>query len=209
MNQGRDSDSTTDRDGESSTDEGRRIIVISAPSGAGKTSIARLLLERFPRWRFSISATTRSRREHEVDGVDYYFLDPEEFRRRVERGEMVEWEEIYGNYYGTLRDEVARLLGDPEVEAVLFDVDVKGALSIRRAFPQETSLVYIAPPSIEVLEERLRQRNTETEETLARRIRRARMELEMQGEFEIIVVNDDLMRAFDELVETLVPAEQK
>ena len=186
-----------------------RIIVISAPSGAGKTSIARLLLERYPSWRFSISATTRPRRDYEVDGVDYHFLERAEFERVVREGRMVEWEEIYGNLYGTLRSEVDRLLGDPEVDAVLFDVDVKGALSIRDAFPAETTLVFIAPPSIEVLEDRLRGRNTETEETLARRIARARMELEMQGEFEIVVVNDDLVRAVDELVTRLVPASKQ
>lgn len=186
-----------------------RIIVISAPSGAGKTSIARLLLERYPSWRFSISATTRPRRDYEVDGVDYHFLERTEFERVVREGRMVEWEEIYGNLYGTLRTEVDRLLGDPEVDAVLFDVDVKGALSIRDAFPEETTLVFIAPPSIEVLEDRLRGRNTETEETLARRIARARMELEMQGEFEIVVVNDDLIRAVDELVTRLVPASKQ
>jgi len=186
-----------------------RIIVISAPSGAGKTSIARLLLERYPSWRFSISATTRPRRDYEVDGVDYHFLERETFERVVREGRMVEWEEIYGNLYGTLRSEVDRLLGDPDVDAVLFDVDVKGALSIRDAFPEETTLVFIAPPSIGVLEERLRGRNTETEETLARRIARARMELEMQGEFEIVVVNDDLVRAVDELVTRLVPASRQ
>lgn len=186
-----------------------RIIVISAPSGAGKTSIARLLLERYPSWRFSISATTRPRRDYEVDGVDYHFLERTEFERVVREGRMVEWEEIYGNLYGTLRSEVDQLLGDPEVDAVLFDVDVKGALSIRDAFPDETTLVFIAPPSIDVLEDRLRGRNTETEETLARRIARARMELEMQGEFEIVVVNDDLVRAVDELVTRIVPASKQ
>lgn len=201
----RESQSAEDQSGTQGDTIPGRIIVISAPSGAGKTSIARLLLERFPSWRFSISATTRPKRDYEVGGIDYYFFDRGEFEQHVGAGDMVEWEEIYGNLYGTLRSEVDRLLADAGVDALLFDVDVKGALSIRDAFPEETTLVFIAPPSIDVLEDRLRGRNTETEETLQRRMDRARMEMTMQDRFDIVVVNDDLVRAVDELVSRLHP----
>jgi guanylate kinase len=179
--------------------EHKRIIVISAPSGAGKTSITHRLLDRHPDWRFSISATTRTMRPHEEEGVDYYFLSEGEFGDCVEEGGMVEWEAIFGNRYGTLRREVERLLHDDEVNAVLFDVDVKGALSIREAFPDDAILVFVAPPSIEELERRLRGRQTESEESIRRRVDRAVMELEMQDRFDIIVVNDELDRAVDQV----------
>lgn len=177
--------------------EHKRIIVISAPSGAGKTSITHRLLDRHPDWRFSISATTRPMRPHEEEGVDYYFLTDNEFGDCVHAGGMVEWEAIFGKRYGTLRREVERLLRDSEVNAVLFDVDVKGALSIREAFPDDAILVFVAPPSIEELERRLRGRMTESEESIRRRVERAVMELEMQDRFDIIVVNDELDRAVD------------
>ena len=176
-----------------------KIVVISAPSGAGKTSIARLLLERFPTWRFSISATTRQRRDHERDGHDYFFLDREEFEARIERGEFVEWEEFFGSYYGTPKDEVLRLLSDADVEKVLFDIDVKGALSIREVFGEQAVLIFIAPPSLEVLSQRLRARKTESEDSFQRRMERVRMEMDMQGEFDYVVVNNDLARAAEEL----------
>src|SRR5687768_10580779 len=155
--------------------EHKRIIVISAPSGAGKTSITHRLLDRHPDWRFSISATTRPMRPHEEEGVDYYFLTDSEFGDCVDAGGMVEWEAIFGKRYGTLRREVERLLRDSEVNAVLFDVDVKGALSIRDAFPDDAILVFVAPPSIEELERRLRGRMTESEESIRRRVDRAVM----------------------------------
>lgn len=178
-----------------------KIVVISAPSGAGKTSIARLLLSRFPNWRFSISATTRQKRSHEVDGHDYYFLSREDFERRIKGGDFVEWEEFFGSYYGTPAHEVARLMNEESVEKILFDIDVKGALSIREAFPQDSILIFIAPPSIDVLQQRLMGRKTENEESIRRRMDRVRMEMEMQGEFDYIVVNDDLDRAAEELAQ--------
>ena len=175
-----------------------KILVISAPSGAGKTSIARRLLERYPEWRFSISATTRARRPYEVDGHDYYFLSREEFQGHIDAGELVEWEVIYGSMYGTLRKEVDRLFAEG-TPRVLFDIDVKGALAIRKAFPNEATLVFIAPPDVETLRERLRGRNTESDETLVRRLERVSMELSMQDAFDIVVINDDLDRAVEEL----------
>lgn len=173
-----------------------RLIVISAPSGAGKTSIARAILERTPHTRFSVSATTRPMRETEREGVDYFFLTKEEFLRRVEAQEFAEWEEIYGDYYGTLRSEIDRALATGE--RILFDVDVKGGLSIKRLYP-EALLVFIEPPSLEILRERLRNRRTEDPETLRRRLARVPMEMELGKSFDHQVVNDRLDRAIGEV----------
>ena len=173
-----------------------RLVVISAPSGAGKTSIARGVLSRNPGMRFSVSATTRPIRTGEVDGKDYFFLSKEEFRRRIAAGEFAEWEEIYGDLYGTLRSEIDRALAGEE--DLLFDVDVKGGLSIKRIYP-EAVLVFIEPPSEEVLLERLRNRRTEDAATLARRMARVPMELALGKQFDHRVVNDVLERAIEEV----------
>ncbi len=180
-----------------------RIVVLSAPSGAGKTTIAHRLLERNPQWRFSVSATTRAKRPNETDGVDYHFLSVDEFQQRASEGDLVEWEEIFGNLYGTLKSEVRRLL-DPAAETrIIFDVDVKGALAIRAAFPDDAFLIFIAPPSLEEIRRRLTARQTESDEALERRIARAEMEMGMREHFDAVVVNDDLERAVAD-VEQLV-----
>jgi guanylate kinase len=177
-----------------------KLIVISAPSGSGKTSIAKEIMRRNPSLTFSVSATTRSRREGESEGKDYFFLTKDEFKRRVVAGEFVEWEEIYGDYYGTLRKEVDRaLLGG---QHIVFDVDVKGGVSIKREYP-ETLVVFIQLPSVGALRERLQHRHTEDEATIARRMERVPMEMEIGKQFEHQVVNDDLSRAIDE-VQTIV-----
>jgi len=177
-----------------------RLLVLSAPSGAGKTTIARQLIQRHPSWRFSVSATTRQQRPGEVDGSDYFFLEREEFQQRIANGDLIEWEEIFGNLYGTLRSHIARQLQEAEGDSrVIFDVDVKGALSIRAAFPNESLLVFIAPPSLEELERRLRNRQTESPEVQQTRINRARMEMAMQGEFDAVVVNDVVERAVQQI----------
>ena len=177
-----------------------KLIVVSAPSGAGKTTIAREILQRNPSVEFSVSATTRPRRTAEVDGRDYFFLSPEEFQRRVDAGDFVEHEDLFGNRYGTLKSEIERALR--QGRHVLFDVDVKGALSIKRRYPGAL-LIFIRPPSMEVLRDRLRNRKTEDEAVMARRLERAAMEMGKAGEFDEQVVNDDLARAVDE-VQTLV-----
>jgi guanylate kinase len=177
----------------------RRIVVLSAPSGAGKTTLAHRLLERHPAWQFSVSATTRPRRPGEVDGVDYHFLTIEEFEQKIADHDLVEWEEIYGNFYGTVKSEVERLLAGNADRRLIFDVDVKGALSIRNAFPNDTVLIFIAPPSREELMRRLMGRQTESEESIRRRIDRAQMEMAMQDEFDVVIINDDLDRATEEL----------
>lgn len=168
----------------------KNLIVLSAPSGAGKTTVARHLLSVHPDWRFSISATTRAKRPNEEHGRDYFFLTRQEFVDRVGSGDMIEYEEIFGNLYGTLRSEVQRAIDAGET--ILFDVDVKGALSLRRAFPEDTLLVFIAPPDLTILESRLRSRSTESEEQLRVRLERAEMEMSFRHEFDEVIVNDDL-----------------
>lgn len=174
-----------------------KLIVLSAPSGSGKTTIAREILKRHPDFIFSISATTRPQRSTEVDGRDYFFLTKEEFDKRVLKSELVEWEEIYGYSYGSLRSEIERALHAET--SMLFDIDVKGALSIKRQFPDETVLIFVQPPSMEVLNERLLKRRTEDTETIRRRLDRVPMEMGTAHQFDAIVVNDDLRRAADEV----------
>lgn len=173
-----------------------RIVVVAAPSGSGKTSIAKEILRRYPSFRFSVSATTRPKRPAETHGKDYFFLDRDEFEQRIAAGAFVEWETIYGNLYGTLRSEVDAALA--QGMHLMFDVDVKGALSIKRAYP-EACLIFIRPPSVEVLEQRLRARLTEDAETLRQRMARVPMELEQAALFDHVVVNDVLDKATDEV----------
>jgi guanylate kinase len=177
----------------------RRLVILSAPSGTGKTTIAKGLLARNPDWRFSVSATTRPRRPNEVDGTDYHFLTVDEFSHRIADGDLVEWEELYGNFYGTLRSEIARALNGSATARMVFDVDVKGGLAIRQAFPNDAFLIFVAPPSFPELERRLRSRQTESDDAIQRRIDRAHMEMEMRVDFDAIVVNDDIERAIDEI----------
>ena len=176
-----------------------KLIVIAAPSGCGKTTIAKAILTKYPAILFSVSATTRPIRNGEVNGKDYFFLTKAEFEERIRIGDLVEWEEIYGNYYGTLKSEINRALQKGYV--MLFDVDVKGALSIRRYFPNDSVLIFIRPPSFEILKKRLENRNTENPETLKRRLERVPMEMEQGPQFNFQVVNDDLQKAVDEVDE--------
>lgn len=170
-----------------------KLIVVSAPSGAGKTTIVRTLMAKYPSMLFSVSATTRPLRGAEVNGKDYFFLTKEEFDRRIKAGELVEWEEIYGNYYGTLKSEVDRALHNGKI--MMFDIDVKGGLSIKKHYPDDTVLIFIKPPSVEALHRRLLDRKTEDEATVARRMTRVPMELEKGNEFQYQVVNEDLKTA--------------
>lgn len=178
-----------------------KLIVFSAPSGSGKTTIVRHLLEQtdLP-LAFSISATTRAPRGTEKDGEDYYFLSPEAFKSKIEKGEFLEYEEVYpGLFYGTLASEVKRLWN--EKKAVLFDIDVMGGMSIKKSFPAEALTVFIQPPSIKTLEKRLRSRNTDTEETLQIRLSKAQQELDQAQTFDEIVINDDLATALSQTEE--------
>lgn len=174
------------------------IIALTAPSGAGKTTIAHRLLAAVPGLRFSVSATTRPARPHERHGVDYYFVGPERFRELAAAGALLEYEEVYpGRFYGTLVSEVERAL---QTGSVLLDVDVKGALHVKKLYGDRALTIFIAPPSLDVLEARLRARNTETETTLAARLDRARDELTYAPRFDHTVVNDGLE---DAVAETL------
>ncbi|MFZ9871227.1 MAG: guanylate kinase [Candidatus Kapaibacteriota bacterium] len=170
----------------------KQLIVLSAPSGAGKTTVAKHLLATFPKLRFSVSATTRTMRPGEQHARDYFFLSREEFAERLRHEDLIEYEEIFGNYYGTLRSVVEQAMARGEF--LVFDVDVKGALSLRNAFPNDTLLLFIAPPNLEVLADRLRNRHTETDEQVALRLSRAEMEMSLRDQFDDVIVNDDLQR---------------
>lgn len=177
----------------------KHLIVLAAPSGAGKTTIAHALLKEFPMMRFSISATTRPKRPKEKDSKDYYFLTKEEFQKKIENNELAEYEEIFGNYYGTLRSEIEKAKKQNKI--LLFDIDVKGALSLRKAYREDTLLIFISPPSIEELEKRLRLRNTENQEQIANRLARAEMELKLKDKFDYVIINDILEEAIKKTIE--------
>ena len=172
-----------------------KLIVFSAPSGSGKTTIVRYLLEEKElNLDFSISATSREKRENEAHGKDYHFIDVEVFKRHIKNNDFVEWEEVYhNNFYGTLRSEIERIWN--EGKDVIFDIDVVGGLRIKRKFPNQTLAIFVQPPSIEEMEKRLRNRKTDTEEKIIERVRKAERELEYASEFDIILVNDDLREA--------------
>ncbi|MBE6188124.1 MAG: guanylate kinase [Rikenellaceae bacterium] len=171
-----------------------KVIIFSAPSGSGKTTIVHELLKRYPQFEFSISATSRAPRGTERDGVDYYFLTEEEFLRRIEADAFVEWEAVYaGTHYGTLRSEVDRIWSKGNV--IIFDVDVVGGVNLKRIFGDKACSVFIMPPSIEELERRLIGRGTDAAEVIAKRVAKAGQEIERAPEFDHVVVNDDLQRA--------------
>ncbi|MBC7450074.1 MAG: guanylate kinase [Cytophagales bacterium] len=169
-----------------------KLIIFSAPSGSGKTTIVQHLLKTDPRLGFSISACTREMRESkEANGKDYYFLSVEEFKRRIENKEFVEWEEVYpGRFYGTLRSEVQRIwdMG----KHVIFDVDVKGGLSLKEQFGAQALSVFVKVPSLEELEKRLKDRNTESQESLNIRLEKVKYESSFQNDFDVILINGDL-----------------
>lgn len=179
-----------------------KLIVFTAPSGSGKTTIVRHILDTFSETAFSVSATTRQRRSYEKHGYDYYYLSVDTFKLWVENEAFAEWEEVYpGQFYGTLRSEIKRLhqLG----KHVVFDVDVKGAMSIKHIYPVEILSVFIKVPSMEVLEQRLRARGTETEISLQKRLDKARHELTFENEFDQVLINDNLEETLKQ-AETIV-----
>jgi len=176
-----------------------KILVFSAPSGSGKTTLVHYLMSQVPGLHFSISATSRSPRPGEVDGRDYYFLSPDEFRRRIAAGDFIEHEEVYHDkFYGTLRSEV-----DRHLEAghnVVLDIDVKGALNVKHIYGQQALLVFIQPPSIEALRERLIHRGTDSLEVIADRVGKASYEMTFAPQFDQIVINDKLEQAQSDIV---------
>ncbi len=177
-----------------------KLVVLSAPSGAGKSTIAKFLLERNPAFKLSISATTRSPRYTEAHGVDYYFMTKEEFLKRVECGEFLEYEEVHGNYYGTLKATIDELLS--QGVTVILDIDVNGALNIKKQYP-DALLIFIKPPSIEELRRRLMSRKTETSETIEKRLQRLPFEYEKAEKFDVVVINDNLEKTIQQIEEII------
>ena len=179
-----------------------KLVIFSAPSGAGKSTLVNYLLPQFPQLSFSISATSRAPRGQEIHGKDYYFLSSEEFNARVAQDELLEWEEVYaGTYYGTLKSEVQRIWSEGGV--VVFDIDVVGALNLKKQFGDRALALFVQAPSIEVLEKRLRGRGTDSEEKISERIDKAAQEMSRAPEFDKVVVNDDLETAKAESVAIL------
>ena len=171
-----------------------KSIIVSAPSGAGKTTIVHRLMTEIPALAFSISACSRSARPLEQEGKDYYFLGVEGFKKAIENQEFIEWEEVYtDHYYGTLRREVQRLWDEGKV--IIFDVDVVGGLNLKALFKEHALSVFIKPPSVEILEKRLRARETESEERIALRIKKSAWELSQAESFDVCILNDDLEKA--------------
>lgn len=168
-----------------------KMLIFTAPSGAGKTTIVRHLLKKFPELAFSVSASTRNKRSHEIDGHDYYFISDEDFEQKVQGDKFVEWEEVYrGLRYGTLHSEIDRLWNNGK--HIVFDIDVKGATNIKKAYPKESMAVFVKPPSAEILFKRLRDRNTEDEESLRIRLARVTEELTYESTFDYVLLNDQL-----------------
>jgi guanylate kinase len=178
----------------------KKLIIVSAPSGAGKTTIVRHLLCCNPDLAFSVSATTRAMRPGEVNGKDYFFISADEFRNRIETGDLLEWEEVYeGTFYGTLRSEVERNLN--EGFHVIFDVDVVGGLNIKEAFGENAFSIFVSPPAVSDLEVRLSARKTDSAETIRKRMEKAQWEMGFAGKFDFILVNDNLEKAKAEVLE--------
>ncbi len=174
-----------------------KLIIFSAPSGSGKTTIVKHLLKTIPETAFSISACTRPMRDGEQQGLEYYFISEEEFKQKIANNEFVEYEEVYpGHFYGTLKAEIERLLN--EGKHVLFDIDVEGGLNIKKQYSEQALAVFVKPKSLEVLKERLRSRKTESSEKQEMRIAKAIHELPYESQFDRILVNDDLQVAFAE-----------
>jgi guanylate kinase len=171
-----------------------KIIIITAPSGAGKTSITRHLLKTFPQLAFSISAATREARDYETNGVDYYFIPLQDFKQKIQHNEFIEWEMVYeGKYYGTLKSELQRLWDNGKCP--LLDIDVKGAIHIQQQYPDTSLTIFIEPPSVNELKKRLESRGTETAESLQARVNKASFEISFKEHFNKSIVNDDLDRA--------------
>lgn len=175
-----------------------KALIFSAPSGSGKTTIVKHLLAANPDLGFSISASTRDKRGRtESHGKDYYFLSPEEFKQKIDGDEFIEWEEVYeGNFYGTLKSEINRIWQDGK--NVVFDVDVKGGLNLKKYFGDRGLAVFVKVPSMDILKERLSDRGTESEESLSRRLFKAKFEMSFQDKFDVVLINENLKKSFAE-----------
>jgi len=179
-----------------------KLIIFSAPSGAGKTTIVHWLMTQVPELAFSISATSRKIRPGEVNSRDYHFLSVEDFKQKISQNAFVEWEEVYENqFYGTLISEVERLQN--EGKHVVFDVDVKGGINIKRRYGNDALAIFIQPPSIEELEKRLQSRDTDDEESISKRVKKAGYELQFSNHFDVIIINDYLEEAEQQTLEVV------
>ena len=179
-----------------------KLIVISAPSGAGKTSIVHFLLKKIEGLSFSVSACSRAKRENEIDGIDYHFLAAEEFQQKIKNRDFLEFEEVYKNqYYGTLKSEVERIWQKGQI--VIFDVDVIGGLNIKKQYLSECLSIFIMPPSLVVLEERLQKRGSESIDSLRKRIAKAKGEIARSGEFDKVILNDNFDIACEEAMQVI------
>ena len=174
-----------------------KLLILSAPSGSGKTTIVKHLLKTFTNLEFSISACSRSKRDGEVDGKDYYFLTVDEFKRRIANNDFIEWEEVYpGSFYGTLKSEIERIWNKNHI--VVFDVDVKGGINLKKKFGEVALSIFVMPPSIEVLKQRLVARCTESEESLNKRVGKATAEMTYSNQFDKILINENLQTSYQE-----------
>lgn len=181
-----------------------KLVIFSAPSGSGKTTIVRHLLKTFPdKIGFSISATSRTKRGVEENGKDYYYLSPEEFKEKISKNDFLEWEEVYaGTYYGTLKSEVEKIWA--QNKAVIFDIDVEGGLNLKNQFKDKALAVFVMPPSIKILEERLRSRQTDSPDSIARRIAKAEKELKTAELFDVFILNEKLEQACEKAEKLLL-----
>ena len=174
-----------------------KLIVISAPSGSGKTTLCQKLLQDFPELVLSISSTTRPPRGHEKHGQEYFFVSKAEFEAQIRAGRFAEYAQVHGNYYGTSKNAIEQAF--KVGKSILLDIDVQGTASLSKVYPKECYTVFIAPPSIQTLESRLRARKTDTEETILKRVRNAKEEMKQMSEFHQVVINDQLDTAYAEL----------
>lgn len=180
-----------------------KLIIITAPSGAGKSSIAHYLLNKYPALAFSVSAATRAPRGNEKNGVDYYFMSVEDFQQKIEEGKFLEWEMVYeGKYYGTLTSELQRIWN--EHKTPMLDIDVKGAIHVQKQLGNNCLSIFIEPPSVEALRQRLETRNTDTPQSIETRVNKAAYEISFKNHFDKIIVNDDFERACKQTEEAII-----
>lgn len=180
----------------------KKILIITAPSGAGKSTIANRLMNAFPSLAFSVSAATRAPRGNEKNGIEYYFISTEEFKQKIKEQAFAEWEMVYeGKYYGTYNSEIERIWNNNQTPVL--DIDVKGALHIKQMYPNQTYSIFIEPPSVDVLKTRLKNRGTETEDGINTRINKAEYELSFKNHFDKVILNDNLENACEKAIETV------